>query len=333
MLDWVVVKKAGLYCQVGDFYIDPYYPVAKAVITHGHADHARAGHQIVWATEETAEIMQLRYGQTCAEQFVRMPYGQSEVINGVRVTLISAGHILGSAQVLLEYGGERLVITGDFKRDADPTCPPFQPVQADYLITEATFGLPVFVHPPIEEELAKLCLSLERNPDKPHLLGCYALGKAQRVIMGLRAMGYHAPIYHHGAMTKLCEYYQSKGCDLGEVEPVGRQRKADFAGSLVLCPPSALVAPWGQGFPDAIKSMASGWLRIRARSRQRRVELPLVISDHADWPSLLQTVTEVNPRVVYVTHGREDALVYQCQKMGYQAQALSGLRVFEEGGD
>ena len=328
--DWMALRSAGLYCSVGDFYIDPHRPVARALITHAHADHARAGHGCVWATAQTIDVMKIRYGDNCAKNFVPVDYSSKWDLGSVGVTFFPAGHILGSAQILLCYAGIRLVITGDFKRQLDPTCVPFEVVPADCLITEATFGLPVFRHPPIQQELQKLLDSLASHPKSTHLLGCYALGKAQRVIMGLRALGYQETIYTHGAMQKICDYYQSQGFDLGPLEPVGRKPKKDLVGSLVLAPPSALTDRWAQAFSDVIPAMASGWLSIRARARQRRVELPLVISDHADWHDLLNTIEEVAPKQVFVTHGREDALVYHCRAQGYQAEALHILRDGEE---
>ena len=328
--EWMTVRKSGLYCVPGDFYVDALRPVSRCVITHAHADHARSGHDTVWCTKHTADIMQIRYGENCFAHVHTLAYGQAISISDVTVTLYSAGHILGSAQVLLEYQGVRLLITGDFKRQLDPTCEPFQVVACDYLITEATFGLPVFHHPPIEHELTKLLTSLQNNQDATHLLGCYALGKAQRVIMGLRSLGYNEIIYYHGAMHKLCQYYAQCGFALGPLEPVGRRDKKTLQGALVLAPPSALTDKWSQGFVNKIIAMASGWLSIRARSRQRRVECPLVVSDHADWDDLLATIQAINPQHVFVTHGREDALVYQCKELGFTASALHILRDEEE---
>ena len=330
--NWMTVRKAGLYCIPGDFYVDALRPVERCIVTHAHADHARPGHAHVWATKHTIEIMKIRYGEQCASGFTNLVYGESRVFGEVSVTVFSAGHILGSAQVLIVYRGSRLVITGDFKRQPDPTCLPFSIIPCDYLITEATFGLPVFHHPPIDQELSKLLKAMRNQPNATFLCGCYALGKAQRVIMGLRALGFNDTIYLHGAMQKLCDYYESCGYNLGAIEPVGRRDKKSLLGNLILAPPSALTDKWSQGFANKVIAMASGWLSIRARSRQRRVECPLVISDHADWNDLLTTIQETQASQVYVTHGREDALVHQCRLLGIKAQALHILRE-DEGGE
>ena len=216
------------------------------------------------------------------------------------------------------------MISGDYKRRHDPTCPPFEVVPCDVFITEATFGLPVFTHPPISHEIDKLLTSLSVFPHRCHLVGTYALGKCQRVLIGLREAGYHKPVYLHGALLKLCELYQQQGIALGELIPVSDvEDKTSLAGEIVLAPPSALADRWSRSLPDVRTVMASGWMQIRARARQRQVELPLIISDHCDWPELLQTIEEVSPKEVWVTHGREDALMYQANLMGFKARALS----------
>jgi len=242
---------------------------------------------------------------------------------GVTATFHPAGHVLGSAQILLEHAGERIVVTGDYKRRADPTCPPFVPVSCDVLITEATFGLPVFRHPPVADEVARLLAAREANPERCVLIGAYALGKAQRLIAELRVAGYHAPIYLHGAMERMCALYGELGVDLGELRPVTDMPKAALAGQFIVCPPSALNDRWSRRLPDPITAMASGWMRIRQRARQRGVELPLVISDHADWDELTQTITEVNPAETWITHGREDALMRWCELNQRKARALA----------
>jgi putative mRNA 3-end processing factor len=338
---WMKTDDAGLYCVPGNFYIDPMQPVATALVTHGHADHARAGHKRVFAHPQTMAIMTTRYGDDMAEVQIPVPYRESvefdEVITTdsnsasteqeqrkIKVTFYPAGHILGSSQLLIEYAGYRLVISGDYKRRHDPTCPPFEVVPCDVLITEATFGLPVFAHPPIEKEIQKLLHSLDVFPTRCHLVGTYALGKCQRVILALREAGYTKPIYLHGALLKLCDLYEREGIALGDIIPVSEvEDKALLAGEIVLAPPSALADRWSRSLPHVRAVLASGWMQIRARAKQRNAELPLIISDHCDWPELLQTLTEVNPSEVWVTHGREDALMYQAQKMGFKARALS----------
>lgn len=245
------------------------------------------------------------------------------------LSLVPAGHILGSAQAVLEYDGGRIVISGDFKRREDPTCPPFKPVSCDVFVTEATFGLPVFDHPPIEHELQKLLHSLSLFPESCHLIGAYALGKAQRLMVELRRMGYEKPFYLHGAMQKLCALYTQHGFDFGEVVLISEMDKksvtAQLAGQIVIAPPSAINDRWSRRLPEVITCLASGWMQIRARAKQMLVELPLIVSDHADWKELLQTIREVGAPEVWVTHGREEALVYIATQMGVKAQALSLL--------
>ena len=320
---WIKTDKTGLYCKTLKAYIDPLQPAEHAIITHAHADHARAGHTHVYATKETLDIMAIRYGKDHAQQTHILEYGEKRLLHKAHLTLYPAGHILGSAQVLIEYAGRRLVHTGDFKRQADPTCAAFEPIPCDVLVTEATFGLPVFSHPPIHAEIEKLIASLQRLPNACHLVGVYALGKCQRLILALRASGYKETIYLHGALLKLCALYQQYGIDLGSLHEV-----ADLAdlsvlkGKIVLAPPSALNDRWSRKLPNVMTSMASGWMQIRARSKQRRAELPLIISDHADWQDLICTINEVKPKEVWVTHGREEALVHEAQKLGYKAKAL-----------
>jgi len=229
---------------------------------------------------------------------------------------------LGSAQILLEHAGERVVVTGDYKRRFDPTCAPFEPVPCDVLITEATFGLPVFTHPPIEDEIAKLLAAREANGDGCILIGAYALGKAQRVIAELRRAGYDAPIYIHGAMQKMCDLYMAHDVPLGELILATGLAKAEMKGGIVIAPPSAMNDRWAQRLPDPITAMASGWMRVRQRARQRNVELPLVISDHADWNELTDTLLELRPSETWITHGRTDALGRWCELHQLKARAL-----------
>ncbi len=320
---WLYPTTGGLYCEPGDFFIDPARAVDRAVITHGHGDHARPGHGAVLATPETVEIMKVRLGARSAGTFEAQAEGVAREIGGVGVRLVPAGHILGSAQVVLEWQGQRAVVSGDYKRSPDPTCRPFELVPCDVFVTEATFALPVFRHEPAAGEVARLLASIRRNPDRAHLVGVYGLGKCQRVIKLCREAGYDAPIYLHGALVELTSLYQRLGVDLGDVRHVGADDTTSFAGALVLCPPSAADDRWSRRFPDPVTSFASGWMRIKGRVRQAGVELPLVISDHADWPELLDTIVATGAEEVWVTHGREDALVYQLGKMGRKARALA----------
>ena len=314
---------AGLYCPPGDFYVDPTRPVDRAVITHGHADHARAGHGVVVATPETLAIMAQRYGADFAGSTQPAPYGVPILRDGVEVTLVPAGHVLGSAQAVVVWKGLTMVVSGDYKRARDPTCPPFEPVPCDVFITEATFGLPVFRHPPADQEVARLLRSVAQFPDRSHLVGAYALGKAQRVIALLREAGWDKTIYVHGALEKLNRLYQNHGVDLGPLAPATTGAKADFAGAIIVAPPSALQDRWSRRFPDPVGAFASGWMQVRARARQRGVELPLVISDHADWDELTQTITELRPGELWITHGREEALARWASLHDIPARALA----------
>lgn len=319
---WIETRPEGLYVRPGDFYVDPIRPVGRAVITHGHSDHARPGHGAVLATAETARIMAARMG-TAAPSTQALAPGVAMAIGPVTVRLVPAGHVLGSAQVVLEHAGCRVVVSGDYKRQADPTCAPFEIVPCDVFVTEATFGLPVFKHPPAEAEIARLLDSLRLFPDRAHLVGVYALGKCQRVMALLRRAGYDRPVYLHGALIALCTLYDELGCDLGPWLPATGAAKADLKGQVVLCPPSALSDLWSRRLPDPLIVAASGWMRIRQRARQRGVELPLVISDHADWPDLLATMADTGAGEVWVTHGREEALVFAARQQGRRARALA----------
>jgi putative mRNA 3-end processing factor len=326
---WLRPGPSGLYCAPGDFHIDPAGAVPRAVITHGHSDHARPGHAAVLATADTLAIMRLRLGELGQTQ--ALAYGEPLRVNDVTVTLVPAGHILGSAQVVIDYQGQRAVVSGDYKRAPDPTTPTFEVVPCDVFVTEATFALPVFRHEPAESEVGRLLSSIARQPERAHLVGAYGLGKTQRVIKLAREAGYDQPIYLHGALVELCALYQRLGVDLGELRPATTDKSENFAGALVLCPPSAVDDRWSRRFPDPVTAFASGWMRIKGRIRQSGVELPLVISDHADWPELLDTIVETGAEDVWVTHGRDDALVYQLGLMGRKARALSLVGFEDEG--
>ncbi len=333
---WLRVTPKGLYCEPGDFYVDPARPVARAVITHGHADHARPGHDAVLATPETLEIMKARYGDAAGRQHQPLACGARQDIGGVAVSFAPAGHVLGSAQAVLEWQGRRVVVSGDYKRRPDPTCAGFEVVPCDVFITEATFGLPVFRHPPDAEEVGKLLHARETFPERCLLVGAYALGKAQRLIGLLRAAGYDRPIYLHGALKKLTELYEELGVSLGDLRPAMGPAKAELKGEIVLAPPSVLNDRWSRRLPEPLTAMASGWMTVRQRARQRGAELPLVISDHADWDELTRTLEDVGAPEVWVTHGNEEALVHHARGRGFAARALSLLGRGEEeqeGGD
>ncbi|MBA3895546.1 MAG: ligase-associated DNA damage response exonuclease [Sphingomonadaceae bacterium] len=317
---WIDPRPHGIYLPAAEAWIDPSRPVPRALVTHGHADHARGGHEAVWATPATLAIMSTRYGEQAGG--VPVHYGESVRIGEIDATFLPAGHVLGSAQILLEHAGERVIVSGDYKRRPDPTCAAFEPTQCDIFITEATFGLPVFRHPDTHDEIDKVLAALRAEPERCVLVGAYALGKAQRLIAELRAMGHADPIYIHGAMQRLCDLYREWEVDLGELIPATGVAKAELQGKIVVAPPSALNDRWSRRLPDPITAMASGWMRVRQRAAQRGVELPLIVSDHADWDELTGTIEELNPKEVWVTHGREDALVHWCRTRQIKAKAL-----------
>ena len=332
--DLLCPRPAGLYCPPGDFYIDPVRPVARAVITHGHADHARAGHGAAAATPQTLRIMAERYGEAFAGRREPADYGQTFGRDGVEVTLVPAGHVLGSAQAVVRWRGLAMVVSGDYKRRRDPTCAPFEPVPCDVFISEATFGLPVFTHPDDAGEIARLLRSVAQFPERAHLVGAYALGKAQRVIRLLREAGWTRPVYVHGALERLNRLYESEGVALGPIEPAPlAPRSGALPGEIVLAPPSAIADRWARRFADPVTAFASGWMGVRARARQRGVELPLVISDHADWAELIATFTELRPGELWITHGREEGLLRWAELNGMKARALRLVGYEDEGGE
>jgi putative mRNA 3-end processing factor len=321
--DWLRSTPDGLHCVPGGFTIDPVRPAPLAVITHGHGDHARPGNRAVLATPGTIAIMRTRYREEAGASLQALPYGEWLTLGDTRIRFVPAGHVLGSAQLVIEHDGCRVVVSGDYKRRRDPTCEPFEPVPCDVFITEATFGLPVFRHPPDHEEIDKLLASLRLFPESAHVVGAYALGKAQRLMKLIREAGWERPLWLHGALMPLTDTYRAHGCDFGELRSATGATKAELRGEIVLAPPSALQDRWSRRLPDPVQAMASGWMRVRGRARQRGVELPLIVSDHADWDELIATLREVGAPRVWVTHGREEGLVHAARQMGIDAVALS----------
>jgi putative mRNA 3-end processing factor len=255
--DLLVPTPAGLCCPPGGFHIDPLRPVAKALITHGHSDHARPGHGRVLATQETLDFMRLRYGDDFAGSTQAVGYGETLALDGVSVSFHPAGHVLGSAQLLVERNGLRIVASGDYKDVADPTCAPFELVRCDVFITEATFGLPVFRHGDPQAETQKLLRSVALFPERAHLVGAYPLGKAQRMIALIRAAGHDRPIYLHGAMETMTRYYAAR-TELGDLRPVRGAAKPKLAGAIALYPPSALKDVRTRRFAEPVTAFASG---------------------------------------------------------------------------
>ena len=329
--NWLRVLPQGLCCEPGGFFIDPTQPVDRAVITHAHADHARPGHRAVLASADTLALMRARLGEERAGVSQQAcGWGETLRVGEVDVRLEPAGHVLGSAQVVIGYQGCRVVISGDYKRTPDPTCLGFVPVPCDVFVTEATFALPVFRHPPPEQEIDRLMASVALFPNRTHVVGCYALGKCQRLIALLREAGWDRPIWLHGALAALCRVYEARGVALGDLRPATVAAKADLVGAIVLAPPSAVADRWARRLADPVVGMASGWMRVRQRAKSRGVELPLVISDHADWDELNATIDEVGTPEVWVTHGREEALIHAAGTRGIKGRALRLVGYGEE---
>lgn len=324
---WIEVFAEGIHVRPADAWIDPAQPKPRALITHGHSDHARGGHGAVLATPETLAIMRLRYGGHNGQA---VAYGETLRIGEVDVSFVPAGHVLGSAQIVLDHAGQRIVVSGDYKRRVDPTCLEFVPVPCDIFITEATFGLPVFRHPDTGGEIDRLLHRLHSDESRCVLVGAYTLGKAQRVIAELRRRGHEQPIFYHGAIERMCRLYEEFGVELGELRHVASANKDEMRGAIVICPPAALNDRWSRRLPDPVTAMASGWMRIRQRARQQNVELPLVISDHADWDELTQTIGELEPNEVWITHGREEALKHWCTTHQINARELNLLGYEDE---
>ncbi|WP_411831880.1 ligase-associated DNA damage response exonuclease [Pseudoxanthomonas mexicana] len=320
--DLIVLRPEGLYCPRGDFHIDPWRPVSRAVITHGHGDHARIGMGEYHCCEDSLPILRWRLGE---QRYTAYEYGQPFVLGDARVSLHPAGHVLGSAQVRIECGDEVWVASGDYKRQPDPTCAPFEVVPCDTFITEATFGLPVYRWPDTAEVVADIVDWRRRCAARGEaaLLYCYALGKAQRVLAELRAHDDEPPVLLHGAVAAGVDVYRQAGVPMhGSVRVSEQDKGADFAGRLVLAPPSAAGSPWIRRFRRAQQGFASGWMRIRGNRRRRNYDRGFVVSDHADWPDLLRTIRQTGARRVIATHGSTDALIRALREQGIAAEAF-----------
>jgi putative mRNA 3-end processing factor len=319
--DLIVLRPEGLYCPAGDFHIDPWRPVPRAVITHGHGDHARIGMGQYHCSLQSLPILRWRLGE---QAYRAHDYGEAFELGRAQVSLHSAGHVLGSAQVRVEVDGEVWVASGDYKRQHDPTCAPFEVVPCDTFITEATFGLPVYRWPETAE-VAREIADWRRDcgeRGEAALLYCYALGKAQRVLAELLPFD-DQPALLHGAIAAGVEVYRQSGVAMLETRLVADEEKgADFAGKLVMAPPSAAGSPWIRRFKRAQQGFASGWMRIRGNRRRRNYDRGFVVSDHADWPDLFRTVKETGARRVIATHGNTDAIIRALQEQGIAAEAF-----------
>ena len=312
----------GLYCPAAGAWIDPVRPVPRALLTHAHADHARAGSGAYWAIGSSEGILRRRLG--AGIQLDPVAYGQEMRLGDARISFHSAGHVLGSAQIRLEAGGESWLVSGDYKRQADPSCEPFEPVRADGLITEATFGLPIYRWRTGREVVAELLNWWREAPDRPSVLFCYAFGKAQRVLAELRQLGVEEEVLLHGAVQALIEPYRQAGVELAPTRPLAElERGTSLAGRLVLAPPGAAAGSWMKRLAGAQTGFASGWMAVRGVRRRRGSGRGFVLSDHADWEGLLRTVRESGARTVLVTHGQGEVLArYLREVEGFAAEPL-----------
>ncbi|GGC73369.1 ligase-associated DNA damage response exonuclease [Undibacterium terreum] len=317
MTELVTVRPEGLYCEPGDFYIDPWRPVSRAIITHAHSDHARIGHQHYLTAAAGVGILKSRLGEINIEG---LPYGQELIHNGVCISLHPAGHVLGSAQVRLEYKGEIWVASGDYKLEADGTCTAFEPVRCDTFITESTFGLPIYRWQAQQEIYQDINRWWSRNKEegRTSVLFCYSFGKAQRILHGLDSS--IGSIVCHGAVQALNQIYRDAGIVLPPTKMVDEiHDKSELKQAIVIAPPSAGNSPWIKRFGDYSDAFASGWMQLRGARRRRGVDRGFVLSDHADWPGLMQAIQATGAGRVIVTHGSIPSMVRFLQEQGLQA--------------
>lgn len=322
----VKVKKQGLYCPSGDFFVDAWGPVPLCLVTHAHGDHAYAGHGLMIAAEDSLELLQYRLKGVNLKTY---PYGEKFKVGECWVSFHPAGHILGSAQIRIETKDKVCVISGDYKRAADSTCQPFEVVKGDIFITESTFALPIY-HWEESLEVAKKIYDwwLENaSQDIASVCFCYSLGKAQR-ILSLLSTFTDTPIYAHGAILPITEIYAKKGVKFPPFLPISEKRL--FAKELILAPPSAKLSPWMKRFYPCKTALASGWMAVRGMRKQRNVDTGFVLSDHADWPNLLKTIVETEAKTVLTTHGNTEILARYLQEQGFDARTLKGLESPEE---
>ena len=326
----IKVLQEGLYCEPGEFFIDPWRGVDTALITHAHSDHARSGSGQYIATERSKGVLQKRLGKTI--QFQGVDYGEKLKLGNTWVSFHPAGHVLGSAQIRVEYRDQVWVISGDYKRCGDPTCAPFEVVPCDTFITEATFGLPIYKWDTGAETARRIYQWWQGDLERPSLLFCYAFGKAQRVLSEFCQFT-DQTIYVHGAIHELTEIYRQLGVKMTATLPIAEMpRSHQFKGDLILAPPSAYRSSWMKRFPHPQTAFASGWMSVRGARRRRGYERGFVLSDHADWRSLIQTVRQTEAKTIYVTHGQTEVLS-RYLKETYGLNALPLKTLFEGEGD
>jgi putative mRNA 3-end processing factor len=311
----------GLFCEAGGFYIDPWRPVDRAVITHAHSDHARIGSARYLCSRPGLPALRVRLGNEASIE--ALDHGEPIAMNGVRVSLHPAGHVLGSSQVRIEHGGETWVVSGDYKLDPDPTCAPFEPVRCHTFVTESTFGLPIYRWSPPARTVEGIERWWRANAEarRASVLFAYAFGKAQRVLASIDAT--IGPILVHGAVDTLNRAYREAGVDLPSTRMVTEfDRGFDPAGALVVAPPSARSTPWLKRFGDYSDAFASGWMAIRGARRRQAVDRGFTLSDHADWPGLNAAIEATGARRVFVTHGQVGPLVRWLGERGLEAHAM-----------
>jgi putative mRNA 3-end processing factor len=319
--DLITATPRGLYCAAGDFFIDPWQPVERAVITHAHGDHLRAGSAHYYTCARGAAVVSHRLPSDASLETFR--YGESFEFGETRVSLHAAGHILGSAQVRVERGGEVWVVSGDYKRDPDPTCDPFEVVPCDVFISEATFALPSYRWMPTAQVAREIFDWWRANQARgvASVLFAYALGKAQRVLAELTAFT-DEPVFVHGAVAALVDAYRGQGVAMLPTLPATAAKQANYSAALILAPPSAAGSPWMRRFGEHSTGFCSGWMRVRGDRRRRGYDRGFVLSDHADWPSLLRTFRDTGARRILLTHGHTDTLCRFLQEQGVDASAL-----------
>ena len=324
--DLIVLRPEGLYCPAGDFHIDPWRPVSRAVLTHAHADHARVGHGAYLATAVSQGVLRARLGAGIALQ--GLAYGEVVDINGVRISLHPAGHVLGSAQVRVEHAGRVWVASGDYfisgvEGDVNATCAPFEPVRCDCFITESTFGLPIYRWRAQRDVLAEINAWWQGNADagRASLLLGYSFGKAQRLLAGLDAgIG---PIVAHGAVELLNAAYREAGVVLPATQRIDDVPREDLKRALAIAPPAVQGSAWAKRLGDASDAFASGWMQLRGARRRQGVDRGFVLSDHADWPGLQRAIKATGAERVIVTHGYEAVMVRWLTEQGLQAQSFT----------
>jgi putative mRNA 3-end processing factor len=315
---------AGLYCAPGDFYVDPWRPVERAIVTHAHADHACAGCGRYLASRDGLAVLKARLGDSA--EISTLAHGETIDVNGVRVSLHPAGHILGSVQVRVEHRGEVWVVSGDYKVEADPTCAPFEIVDCHTFISESTFGLPVYRWPAQDAVIDGIATWWRANQDAgmASLLFAYALGKSQRILAGLAARGsLPGPIYTHGAVEAMTAAYRQSGINLPVTTHVSAAPpRNDWSKALIVAPPSAQGSPWVRRFGAVSTGFASGWMRIRGTRRRRAMDRGFVLSDHVDWPSLMATIEATGAETIFLTHGYTSAVARWLTERGKHASVL-----------